>query len=78
MTQTLEAIFEDGTFRLLEKPAVPIRNGQHVRLMVDDATLSEDVLGLAEQVYTGLSEEEIDDVERISLDRRSFFGDREA
>jgi hypothetical protein len=35
-----------------------------------------DILALAEQVYDGLSEEEIDDVERISLDRRMFFGNR--
>ena len=78
MTQTLEAVFEDGTFRLLEKPAVPLRNGQHVRLMVDAVTTPEDVLALAGQVYVGLSEEEVDDIERIALDRRSFFGDRGA
>jgi hypothetical protein len=33
---------------------------------------------LAGQVYAGLSEEEVADVERISLDRRAFFGDHEA
>jgi len=32
-----------------------------------------DVLALAEQVYAGLSDEEVDDVERIALDHRSFF-----
>lgn len=37
-----------------------------------------DVLALAGQVYAGLSEEEIDEVERIALDRRPFFGDTEA
>jgi len=35
MTQTLEAVFENGTGRLLEKPAVPLRDGQHVRLTVE-------------------------------------------
>lgn len=77
MTQTLEAVFEDGTFRLLEKPAVPLRDGQHVRLMVETEATPEAVFELAEQVYAGLSEKEVDDIERISLDRRSFFGDRE-
>ena len=78
MTQTLEAVFENGTFRLLEKPAVPLRDGQHVRLMFETGTTPEDVLALAGQVYAGLSEEEVDDVERIAFDRRPFFGDREA
>lgn len=78
MTQTLEAVFENGTFRLLEKPAVPLRNGQHVRLMVETDAKPEDVLALAEQVYVDLSDKEVDDVERIALDRRPFFGGREA
>jgi len=60
----------------LEKPSVPLRDGQHVRLTVETEAESEDVLALAGQVYDGLSEEDVDDVERIALDRRSFFGDR--
>ena len=35
MTQTLEAVIENETARLLEKPAVPLRDGQHVRLTVE-------------------------------------------
>ncbi len=73
MSQTLEAVFEDGKFRLLEKPAVPLRDGQHVRLTVETETAPDDVLALAEQVYAGLSDEEVNGVERIALDRRSFF-----
>ncbi len=73
MTQTLEAVFEDGKFRLLEKPAVPLRDGQHVRLTVETEAAPDDVLALAEQVYAGLSDGEVDDVERIALDRRLFF-----
>ncbi|MGF1471651.1 MAG: antitoxin family protein [Rubrobacteraceae bacterium] len=77
MAQALEAVFEDGKFRLLEKPVFPLRDGQHVRLTVETETTLEDVLELAGQVYAGLSEEEVDDVERIALDRRAFFSDRE-
>lgn len=77
MVQALEAVFENGTFRLLEKPAVPLRDGQHVRLTVEAESTLEDVLELGEQVYAGLSEEVVDDIERIALDRRSFFSDRE-
>ncbi len=36
----------------------------------------DDVLALAERVYDGLSEEEIDEVGRISLDRRTSFANR--
>lgn len=72
----LEAVFENGTFRLLEPSAVTLVDGQHVRLTVETGGTPDDVLALAEQVYDGLSEEEIDDVERISLDRRMFFGNR--
>lgn len=78
MTQTLEAIFENGKFRLLEKPAVPLRDGQHVRLTVETEAPPDDVLALAEQVYAGLSDEEVDDVERIALDRGSFFSGHKA
>lgn len=76
MEQMLEAVFENGTFRLLEPSAVTLADGQHVRLTVETEGTPNDVLAHAEQVYDGLSEEEIDDVERISLDRRMFFGNR--
>jgi len=35
-----------------------------------------DLLGLAGQVYEGLSDKDIDEVESIALDRSSFFHDR--
>jgi predicted DNA-binding antitoxin AbrB/MazE fold protein len=76
MEQTLEAVFENGTFRLLEPSAVTLVDGQHVLLTVETEGTPEDVLALAERVYDGLSDEEIDEVERISLDRHMFFGDR--
>jgi predicted DNA-binding antitoxin AbrB/MazE fold protein len=70
MEQTLEAVFENGTFRLLEPSAVTLVEGQHVRLTVEIEKTPDDVLALAEQVYEGLPEEEIGEIERISLDRR--------
>lgn len=76
MTQTIEAIYQHGTFRLLELPRVPLLDGQHVRLTVETEDSSDDVLALAEQVYAGLSDEDINDIERIALDRHSFFTDR--
>ncbi len=75
MTQKLEAVFENGTFRLLEAPEVPLAQGQRVRISVEMEP--DDMIALTEEVYAGLSEEEIEAIEKISLDRRSFFGDRE-
>jgi predicted DNA-binding antitoxin AbrB/MazE fold protein len=72
----LEAVFENGTFRLLEPSAVALVEGQHVRLTIVTEKTPDDVLTLVEQVYEGLPEEEIDEVEQISLDRRTFFGGR--
>ena len=71
--QEMEAVFEDGKLRLLEPAKVPLVEGQRVRVVVE--ATSEDVLALAGQVYTGLSEEEIDAIERIALDRDTFFVD---
>jgi predicted DNA-binding antitoxin AbrB/MazE fold protein len=76
MTQTVEAIYEHGTFRLLESPHVLLQDGQHVRLTVETEEMLNDLLTLAEQVYAGLSDQDIDDIERIALDRQSFFTDR--
>ncbi|MBA2510188.1 MAG: antitoxin family protein [Rubrobacter sp.] len=74
--ETLKAVFEKGKFRLLEPSEVPLSEGQQVRITVDTEATPDDVLALAEQVYAGLSEEEIDAIERIALDRDTFFGDR--
>ena len=74
MQQTLDAIYKRGVFKPLKRPK--IREGQQVRLIVE--TLSEesgeDLLTLAAQVYRGLSAKQIDEIERIALNRRDFFG----
>ncbi len=70
MSQTLQAVFENGGFRLLESPTVPLPEGQRVRLIVEPDAAPDDVLALAAQVYDGLSEREIDEIEQIALDRR--------
>jgi len=73
---TLEAIYENGVFRPLKRPK--ITEGQQVRLIVEETTkmCPADILALAAQVYQGLSEEEIAEIEKIALDCRSFFRDR--
>ena len=72
MTQVCEAIFEHGVFRPTEPPSPKLADGQHVRLIVETGG-AEHMLDLAGKVYEGLSDQEIDEVERITLDRSAFF-----
>ncbi len=75
MTQTCEAVFENGVFKPINLPTA-VTEGQRVRLIVEAAG-PEDILDLAARVYEGLSDEQITEVEKIALDRRDFF-DRKA
>ena len=76
MKQTLDAIYENGVF----KPSLPLNlpDGQHVRLEIETPSEEEleDLLELAGQVYDGLSNSQIEEIEQIALDRRDFFGNR--
>ncbi|MGC1377572.1 MAG: antitoxin AF2212-like protein [Anaerolineales bacterium] len=74
-TETLEAIFEHGTFRLLQPLNIPLSDGQQVRLVVETEESPEAILALATGVYAGFSPADIAEVEQIALQRRDFFGD---
>lgn len=77
MTQTIEAIYQNGIFKPLNPVSEKLSEGETVELIIKDKTLSpEEMLKLASQVYEGLSEEDINDIEKIALDRSNFFGDR--
>lgn len=77
MKQPIDAVYERGAFRPLASEGLRLAEGQRVRLIVD-VSLSddEDPLSLAAKVYEGLSDEEIDEIEKIALDRSHFFSDR--
>jgi predicted DNA-binding antitoxin AbrB/MazE fold protein len=75
MSRAVNAVYESGNFRLLEEPDLPLSEGQQVRLRIE---MPDDLLELAADVYDGLSEEQIAEVERVALDRREFFGEDEA
>ena len=75
--QTIEAIYQNGMFKPLNPISEEITEGETVEIIIKDKKLSPDeMLKLAGKVYEGLSENEIEEVERIALDRTSFFGDR--
>ncbi|MDA0747267.1 MAG: antitoxin family protein [bacterium] len=76
MKQTLDAVYEKGVFRPLKTPE--LSEGQHVRLEVEAPSEEafDDLLELAANVYEGLSDDQIDEIEKIVLDRKDFFGDQ--
>lgn len=73
MKHAIDAIYENGTFRPIQQDAVAVADGQRVRITVDDQCEPE-ALRLAMSVYDGLSDEDIDEIEQIALDRDIFFG----
>ena len=75
MTKIIEAIYENGVFRPLQPETVAFQEGQIVRLKIAAETEPES-LQLAARVYEGLSKEEINDIERIALDRGNSFDSR--
>ncbi len=77
MTQTLDAIYENGIFRPLPAQTIAIADGQRVRISVDEQPEPQPLQLLA-RVYGGLSPQEIDEIERIALDRNNFFGAQDA
>jgi predicted DNA-binding antitoxin AbrB/MazE fold protein len=79
MKQTLDAVFDNGSFRPLSNHSLPFSQGQRVKLIVETPSESqEDLIELATQVFEGLSNEEADEIEQIALDRSDFFPSRTA
>lgn len=81
MTETIEAIYQNGDFKLLKPLPFALNEGQQVKLVVEAEEASAKdraakMLELASKVYEGLSAEEIDEIETIALNRSNFFGDR--
>ena len=74
MQHAIDAIFENGTFRPIHRELLAIPEGQRVRITVDDG--DPESLRLALSVYEGISDDDIDEIEQIALERRTFFGSR--
>ena len=75
--QTIEAIYQNGIFKPLNPISEEIAEGETVEIIIKEKRLSPDeMLKLAGQVYEDLSDEDIEEIERIALDRSNFFGDR--
>jgi len=62
---------------LINPANLQLFEGQKVRLIIEPpAQSATSPLDLAAQVYEGLSDNQIDEIERIALDRDDFFGER--
>lgn len=76
VSHAIKAIYENGVFRPLGEPELPIGEGDQVSLQVSlivESRLSpKEITRLAASVFEGLSEEEIREIEKIALDRGSF------
>ena len=72
MKGTVEAVFQDGVFRPVQRPDLP--EGERVRLTVESVGEANprDVLRLATRVYEGLSAKDVDEIEEMSR-HRAFF-----
>lgn len=74
---TIEAIYEKGTFKPLKDPG--LHEGQQVKIIIEiSETKSVDtILELASKVYQGLTDQEIDEIEKIALNRTGFFNEKD-
>lgn len=73
---TYEAVFEHGVFRVLTPQNIRIPEGQTVRLVIEPVASPDEILALAAQVYAGLSEKDIQEIEKIIFDRSHFFSEQ--
>ncbi|HAI69293.1 MAG TPA: hypothetical protein DCM38_07655 [Gammaproteobacteria bacterium] len=73
MSSTFDAVFENGVFRPLTSLDFLIPEGQHLKISFESEKGSDDILNLATRVYAGLSAHQIDEIEKIALDRTHFF-----
>ena len=71
MQESIDAIYEHGVFKPFKR--LNISDGMRVRLIVETVSEADEVIALATQVYDGLSEKDIDEIEQIAFDRRDFF-----
>jgi predicted DNA-binding antitoxin AbrB/MazE fold protein len=66
-TETIDAIFKHGTFRLVQPPTIPLRDGQRVQLVVEIEESPDAILALAASVYAGLLSQDITEVEQMAF-----------
>jgi predicted DNA-binding antitoxin AbrB/MazE fold protein len=72
MTQTVEAVFENGMLRPLGQLQLAEREQVQLTVNTRGRRSPAEIMELARKVYEGLSPEEIDEIEK-AIQRRPFF-----
>jgi predicted DNA-binding antitoxin AbrB/MazE fold protein len=72
-SKAIDAVFERGVFRPLGPLGASLTEGQHVRIVIEREQPAQEILALASKVYEGLSEQDINEIERGATDRRTSF-----
>ena len=73
MDRTLEAIFERGVFKPLEKLSIPEHQRVLLTIHLPPIESAEKELDLWQQVFAGLSNQDIVEIESVALDRSNFL-----
>lgn len=74
MVQTIRAIYEKGIFKPLNPISNGLTEGEEVVINIESKEeRTNEIMKLAENFYEGLSEQDIDEIEKIALDRSNFF-----
>ena len=75
--KAVDAVYENGAFRVLGSDDLQLPEGQLVHLTVEPIKEAKSSsLELLMHMYDGLTEEQIDEIEKIILDRNNFFAGR--
>ena len=73
MVKTIEAIYENGVFKPIS-PLPDISEHKKVTLVIEDNhEESRNILSLAAKVYDGLSQKDIEDIEKPALTETTFY-----
>ncbi len=72
VNEDIEAVYENGMFRPLTDIHEALVEGQRVKLSVRSVESVEDPLQLLQKIYEDLSDEEIDEIEQVMLDRSNW------
>jgi hypothetical protein len=68
----LLATYTNGVFRPIDSESLGLTEGQQVMLEVEAIDRATYILGLARDIYAGLSDEEINEIEQASRHRPLF------
>ena len=76
VTRILEAVYEDGVLRPLEDPGLQEHQRVLLEIRFEPRESASSALEAWHQVYEGLSDDEVAEIESMALDRSRFSLDK--